>query len=147
MRKFYLICSLVLLSLSAFSQSKKWWTKANLTTIQEEVLFKKNYKPDSYDLYQIQLKDAAIFLSTVPEGNSLLQLSASKFTISLPIPGGGMERFSIVSAPVMEKGLLKKFPGFASFAGVGLEQSGHYLRCDISPFGFNGLVSGQDEAS
>lgn len=147
MRKFYLICSLVLLSLSAFSQSKKWWTKANLTTIQEEVLFKKNYKPDSYDLYQIQLKDAASFLSTVPEGNSLLQLSASKFTISLPIPGGGMERFSIVSAPVMEKGLLKKFPGFASFAGVGLEQSGHYLRCDISPFGFNAMVSAQDGAS
>lgn len=147
MKKCYLFSSLMLLSLATMAQNKKWWSKASITPSQLQSLFQKNYKPDSYDLYQVQLQDAASFLATVPEESGSVQLRNSAFTISLPVPGGGMERFRIINAPVMEKGLLQKFPGFASFAGESLEHDGYYLRCDISPHGFNAMVLAQNGQS
>lgn len=140
MKKYYLFSSLMLLSMASMAQNKKWWSKASLSPAQQQTIFQKNYKPDAYDLYQIQLQDAASFLATVPEESNAFKVRSSSYVISLPFPGGGMERFRIVNAPVMEKGLLQKFPGFASFAGESLEHPGYYLRCDISPHGFNAMV-------
>lgn len=140
MKKYYLLCSFMLLSLASMAQNKKWWSKASLSALQEQTLFQKKYKPDAYELYQVQLQDAAGYLASVPEESAGFKLNNSSFIISLPVPGGGMERFRIVNAPVMEKGLLKKFPGFGSFAGESLEHPGYYLRCDISPYGFNAMV-------
>jgi hypothetical protein len=60
--------------------------------------------------------------------------------LALPAPDGGVERFTVVEAPVMEPGLAARHPEIKTYAGRGLDDPTASLRADTTPLGFHASV-------
>lgn len=72
------------------------------------------------------------------EGQTTTRASAA--ILSLPMPGGGFARFSLVESPVMEAGLAAKFPEIRTYLGQGLDDGTATARLDVTPHGFHAQV-------
>jgi hypothetical protein len=64
----------------------------------------------------------------------------SDTVISLPAPGGGMQRFAILESSIMEAGLAAAHPEIKTYAGVGIDDPTARLRADTTPLGFHASV-------
>ena len=76
------------------------------------------------------------FLALVPH-----ELSGDdSYTIQLPMPDGSQTRYSIVESPIMEAGLVGKYPEIKSYLVDGIDDPGAFGRVDMSPKGFRGMI-------
>lgn len=64
------------------------------------------------------------------------------FSLSLPSPAGGFQRFTVHESPVMEAGLAAKHPDIKTYAGNGIDEAGATVRFDLTPLGFHASVRG-----
>lgn len=60
--------------------------------------------------------------------------------ITLPQPDGGYARFAVVESPVVEPGLLAKYPTLRTYAGSGLDDPSARIRLDATHLGFHAQV-------
>ncbi len=65
--------------------------------------------------------------------------------LTLPLPGGGYERFRLIDSPIMEPGMMKRFPEIKSFRGQGIDNPRLSMRCDWSLRGFNATIMLEDK--
>jgi hypothetical protein len=60
--------------------------------------------------------------------------------IELPMPDGGLAKFSIFESSIMEDGLAQEFPQIKSYKVYGIDDPSASGRVDISPAGFRGML-------
>jgi hypothetical protein len=138
MRKITLLFALVLVGLGALSQQGDEWAPVNESTITKN-LFTNHIKPAAYRIYRL---DELSIQRTLRSAPSETRVSAAKstFVIAVPVSDGRLERFSVVSAPVMDPALAARYPEIQSYAGQGLDNPSSTIRFDVSPRGFHGMI-------
>ena len=67
------------------------------------------------------------------------------FTIELPSPDGGYNRFEFRSAGTMSPGLAKKFPNIRAFSGRSLDKGASSAQMEVTPAGVSVQVLGSGE--
>ncbi len=95
--------------------------------------------PNNYKTHHLNFSQIKSILSEAP----LWQTDESNnktVTLSLPMPDGTFQSFSIVEAPVMHPDLAKKYPSIKTYAGYGLDDPTAYLRFDLTPQGFHAMI-------
>ena len=95
-------------------------------------------QPVKYRTVRLDRSRLAATLAAVPTESS----RAAGLVMSLPMPDGSSERFSIVEAPVMEPALAAKFPSIRTYRGVGVDNPALNARLDYTPAGFHAMIRG-----
>ena len=67
------------------------------------------------------------------------RLGISDTTIDLPLPDGGVATFVLMTSPVMEPGLMQKFPDIQTYRVVDKTQPQNTGRLDFTSRGFRGM--------
>lgn len=137
MRKITLLFALVLVGYGALSQQSDW-TPVNESAITKN-LFTRHIKPATYQLYRLDEPSIQRALRSSPSERKV-SAAQSSFILSVPVPGGQLERFSVVSAPVMDAALAARYPEIQSYAGKGVDNPTSTIRFDVSPRGFHGMI-------
>jgi Metallo-peptidase family M12B Reprolysin-like/Secretion system C-terminal sorting domain/Bacterial pre-peptidase C-terminal domain/Fibronectin type III domain len=138
MRKITLLFLAMLLSAVIYAQERNFWTPVNAQTITKD-LFANRYKPGAYKLFQLNEQMITRELTAVPSEKTVLA-SQSSFVLSIPNSEGQIERYSVVEAPVMDAALAAKYPSIKSYAGQGIDEPSSFIRFDMSPEGFHGMI-------
>lgn len=138
MRKITLLFALVLVGYGALSQQSDFWAPVNESTITKN-LFTTHIKPATYQLYRL---DEGSIQRTLRNSPSEKRVSAaqSSFILTVPVGDSKLERFSVVSAPVMDAALAARYPEIQSYAGKGIDNPTSTIRFDVSPRGFHGMI-------
>lgn len=69
-----------------------------------------------------------------------VQGRAAPMVISIPMPDGSLQRFSVMESPVMEPDLAARYPSIKSYAGQSLDRPATTVRFDVSPQGFRAQI-------
>ncbi len=72
--------------------------------------------------------------------------TTSPAILSLPMPEGGLRRFSVIPSPVMSPTLAAKFPSIQTFKARALGNAAIGGRLSIGPKGFRAYISDRDDA-
>ncbi len=82
-------------------------------------------------------------LASVPKRSEKTQTDVEKF-IKIPTPDGNVLEFIIFQTQTMEAELAAKFPEIKSYYGYNPDHPEINIRFDVSPNGFNALITGKD---
>lgn len=141
-RVFPLIFTLIILFLAiqnGFGQNTLWTDLAEsgiVANSKDRLIVPLRYKTVRLDFEQLKT-----LLSTAPDETEVFAGDPG-LELSFPSPGGGLLRFRIWDAPIMEPGLAAKFPEIRSFAGQGIDEPASTLRFDISSDGLHAMILG-----
>ncbi len=95
--------------------------------------------PEKYRTAHLDVSELKLLLTHAPLWQT--DDAAKHFTkMTLPMPDGSFQSFRILEAPVMHPALAKKYPEIKSYAGAGLDDPTAYLRFDLTPKGFHGMI-------
>mgnify|MGYP000107772548 CR=1 FL=1 len=95
--------------------------------------------PSEYRTLRLNFAQLKSLLATAPEEAEVVAGNPGT-EVAFPMPDGGMARFLVWSAPVMQKDLANQYPDIQSFAGKGIDLPTAYIRFDVSPAGFHGMM-------
>jgi len=95
--------------------------------------------PSSYQTYAIDLVEVLNLLSSSPKEFSV-NVRNSSTVLNLPMPGGDMQEFAIVSSSIMPASLAEKFPSIHSYLAQGLDDGTATARITISNNGFHAMI-------
>jgi len=139
MRKIVLLtCLSAFVTVSAFSQSGKFWTpnNENQTSIVKDKAVLRASFPTEFKLFNL---DVAAFRQTLLSVTGINRLNTSA-VISLPNADGGVEDFEVVEASNFEPALQQQFPDIRAFSGKGITDKYATLKLSISPEGVQTMV-------
>ena len=135
---FLLLCFLFIQT-SGFAQKQynPWQDKAETTFKRSDAqrqIIPAQYRSLQLDITELQaaLKQAPPRFSTFAKQNLIL--------LTLPMPDGTMQAFSITDAPVMHSDLAARYPSIRTFTGKGIDDPTASVRFDITPAGFHAMV-------
>jgi len=94
---------------------------------------------DDFDVWSLDMEQLENFLAEVPHGRAF-EARSSAWILTLPMPKGRQERFSIVNSPIMAPELAARFPEIQVFSGQGVDSPGSTVRLDWTPQGFHAMV-------
>lgn len=131
-------------SMNAYSQNQTgvWIDKTETVSMKSSIrqIIPVVYRTISADIGA--LKD---ILSQAPmENHGNINAKTSSVILSLPMPDGTIQRFSIVESPVMEPALAAKFPEIKTYLGQGVDDAASSVRCDMTPKGFHAMIFSSD---
>jgi hypothetical protein len=131
-----LLLSIVLVSGLSLRAQTIWneVVESNVSTSSERYII-----PSSYQTYALDLEEALSQLMQAPKEFSVAVRNSST-TINLPMPGGEMQEFAIVSSSIMPTSLAAKYPSIHSFLGQGLDDGTATARITISNNGFHAMI-------
>ena len=95
--------------------------------------------PDRYRTLQLDTNGIKIFLRTAPKEFSA-DARQRQLILSIPMPYGGSQKFSIVETAVMEPGLQAMFPQIKVYGGQGIDDRTASIKIDIGPRGFHAAI-------
>lgn len=95
--------------------------------------------PLSFRTVQINHSEMRSLLSSVPM-ETQVRAQFSNSIITLPMPNGQMQRFSIVESPIMEAPLQAKYPDIRTYVAQGIDDIYATARIDYTPIGFHAMV-------
>lgn len=96
--------------------------------------------PDHYRTFNLNQVLMKTILESAP-AEFKGQYGMSNTIITLPMPDGTFERFRIEHSPVVEQGLVDKFPELgATYRGQGIDDPTATVRLDFMPSGFHSMI-------
>lgn len=101
------------------------------------------FVPQQYRSLSIDMLALFATLGAAPMENSLAAQSSPQ-ELSLPMPGGGFQRFYIYNSPIMEPELAAKFPSYHTFTAIGIDDPNATGRLDWTMFGFHAMILSPD---
>lgn len=134
------IISLIFL-LSSIVYSNNYWSE--VSPAQITLTGDRNVNASEYKAYSLQLTAFKQMLTSAPHENNI-RLRNSGFIISVPMPGGGFERFRIVEYSMMEAGLSAKYPAVKTYIGEGIDNVYLSARFDVTGKGFHAMIFSPD---
>ncbi|MEK7253198.1 MAG: reprolysin-like metallopeptidase, partial [Bacteroidota bacterium] len=121
------------------AQSNNPWifkSESQLTTKQH---LQRQIIPDAYRTAQLDLGSLKTLLQQAPMWQTN-EVEKKAVSLTLPMPDGSFQEFSIQEASVMHADLQKKYPLIRSYAGTGVDDPTAYLRFDLTPAGFHAMI-------
>lgn len=95
--------------------------------------------PQQYRTVQLDLQMLSAVLAEAPERFTAAS-DHQNAEISLPLPGGGFQRFRLFASPVMAPELQAQYPEIQCFSGVGIDNPSSRVKCDFTPWGFHAMI-------
>jgi subtilisin-like proprotein convertase family protein len=101
--------------------------------------------PRSYRMVLLDLAQLRTLLSAAPM-RFTAAAADQEVVLPLPLPDGGWGRFRLTESPVMAPALQAQYPEIRCYTGVGVDDPGASLKCDLTPHGFHAMIrSGRHE--
>lgn len=128
---------MTVLPIALFSQN--FWTKVDERTVKFDLRDERTIKPEIFTAYDLDIESFTTYIQSAPKED----FSAFRQpTLSLYLPGtdGKLEEFYIWDSPIMEEGLMSKYPGIKSYKGYMKKNPGVVTRFDISIYGIRGSI-------
>src|SRR5215475_13270660 len=92
--------------------------------------------PDSYTTFALNKAALQAILNSAPFEFT----GRNKPVLTLPMPDGTFQRFSIEESPVMEPGLAAQFPEIKTYRAQGIDDPTASARFDLMPSGFHAMI-------
>ena len=132
-----LVLILLLLSMGLFAQNNFWTNSTSSdfrSTLKERVSM-----PSKHRTIALNTESFLDFVSQARGRFS--DIGAKSLVISLPMPNGENETFTLEDSELMHPELAAKFPELKTYSGKGIIDRTASLRITYSPyFGFSGMV-------
>lgn len=131
-----LLLSLVFISSLSLSAQSIWQNvvESTIPTTSERYTI-----PSSYETYSIDLIAALALLEQAPKEFSV-DVRNSSTVLSLPMPGGEMQSFAVVTSSLMPGSLAAKYPSIHSYLAQGLDDGTATARITVSNNGFHAMI-------
>ncbi len=95
--------------------------------------------PSQYRTFQLNKTMLRTILASAPEEMRGFGISSTVLTV--PMPDGTFQRFRIEHSPVVEAGLIEKYPELGkTFLGQGIDDPTATIRFDLMPSGFHSMI-------
>jgi subtilisin-like proprotein convertase family protein len=124
--------------LSAQTKTSNLWSFRAETEIASKAA-SRQITPSQYQIVRLEVELMQAQLSLAPLWHTQ-NAEKHPLVITLPMPDGSFQRFSIVEAPVMHADLQAKFPEIRAYAGQGIDDPYAYFRGDFTLRGFHGMI-------
>ena len=111
------------------------WSDTTVTT--KSTLSEQAINPKKFRLVTI---DKATFDLVLGKASLVGKTAQNPTIFSIPMPGGGFERFEIVETQLMHPDLAAKFPEIKTYKGIGYDDRSAWIRFDWTPKGFHGYA-------
>jgi len=113
------------------------WTPIDESAIPE--VGERYIIPSKYETLKLDVAQMREALSKAPMTRTPEVRTKPAF-LEIPWPDGSMKTFQIIESPIMEDGLMKKFPEIKTYAGSEVGDKSKYIRLDLTPQGFHAIV-------
>ena len=133
------ISLLFVLNVVTFAQASKdsVWQQIDDTELSRRP-FQRTRTPDSYGTFKLDRDKMKSLLATAP---AEFNRSANETVLELPMPGGEFARFRVFHSPIVEQGLVDKYPELGlTFNGQGIDDPTATVRLDFLPSGFHAMI-------
>ncbi|NJN78737.1 MAG: hypothetical protein HC803_10780 [Saprospiraceae bacterium] len=130
-----MLLAIVLLPLFTLAQTNSFWSDVTESDIAKTG--ERQIRPLQYRTVKLDIDGLKQFLATAPMENNV---NKSSIKISLPMPDGTTQRFSIVESPIMEAGLAVQLPEIKTYVGQGIDDPTATIRFDWTYKGFHAMI-------
>ena len=132
------LSAIFLTSLTAFAQGSFWSENTGRRSDSPTI------EVSQFKAYNLDVQSLEQWLSRAPQG-AATEARNSSLTLTLPMPDGTMEEFTVVNSPIMAPALARKFPEIQVFAGQGVTHPEFTGRFDLTPQGFHAMILAEGE--
>ena len=137
MRKLLTLSALFVILSGTQSLASSFWTAKSET--QEMLSGKRQIVPDKYKVYTLDVQGLKNQLLNAPM-EFTMAAKQSPVVITLPMPDGSWNSFSMVESPVMQPKLAAKYPFIKTYSGSGINNQPSWVRIDFTQWGFHALI-------
>ena len=134
MKRIFNLITILLISGPVFSTAPAFWNEISTSSVAG--LGKADIATSDCRLLGLNLKAMTNYLIQAPAENSLL----NPLVVSIPMPDGGVQRFNIVSVPIIHEEMQKKYQGIYTWAGQGIDNPAAMIRLDVTMLGFHAMI-------
>ncbi len=127
-----LLTVLVLFSKVVFSQVQ--WRTSDNKQLQTVEKLDRAAMPSSYKLFNLDLNAFKLVLATAPKDADGI---VSTTVVQFPNGEGELSDFIVYETPIMEAGLMEKYPNLKSYSARGVQNPRIQLRFSITDFGLH----------
>ena len=125
---------------SIYGQSEPLWTSIEESAIDWDGAPKERvFTPQRYEVLELNIDRSSASLAAAPEEGSREVYTKTEI-FEIPLPGGQVERFHIVSYSMMQPGLAVRYPDFKTFYGTGVDNPTKRIRLDWTGSGLNAML-------
>lgn len=142
MTKKLLFLTLILFASNVFSQNN--WKKINENDLRLYPKMDRASFPTEFHLFQLDFENIKSQLSQAP-----LDVSGINSAVILEFPNadGSLSSYKMYEAPVMEKGLMDKYPNIKSYIGKGIDNKRATIRISTTIFGLHVMKHAPNEST
>jgi Metallo-peptidase family M12/Secretion system C-terminal sorting domain len=138
MTKIYITLAMIgSLNLMNSQSNQSFWVPIQEYKIQKTGV--RDIVPNKYKTYHLDVTSLKNKLLQAPN-DAFVSAKNSTIIVSLPMPNGIYERFTIVEAPVMDELLQSSYPNIRTYSIHGLDDVYASGKLDITEFGFHGMI-------
>lgn len=113
------------------------WTRVDASSLRQMAKESDRRLPLAFSAFALNESRLKVVLAQAPEEFT----GESQTILELPLPDGTFGRFRIEHSPIVEPGMLDKFPEFgATYRGYGIDDPTSSVRFDLMPSGFHAMV-------
>ncbi len=100
----------------------------------------RSINPSKFRTFRLDQTMLRTILASAPQ-EMRGSFGVSNTILSFPMPDGTFERFRIEQSPIVEAGLIEKYPELAlTFVGYGIDDPTASVRFDLMPNGFHSMI-------
>jgi subtilisin-like proprotein convertase family protein len=125
---------LIIFALNFGFSQQNYWNKIDEAKLASAEKFDRASTPSKAQIYNLNFQVFKNLLANAPMENPELQ---SNLIIQFPDFNGNLSRFKVFEAPIMEKGLMDKFPSIKSYSAQGIDDRTATLRFSVTNFGLH----------
>ena len=140
-RRAILIVVLTQFGFGLFAQSP--WAPIAESAIERNGL-ERRIKPQRHQTRALDVAAMSALLAAAPLSWDGLADPKSQTILDIPMPDGASQRFRVTQTPVMAPELQAKYPQIRTYTGIGMDDPGALLKCDLTPWGFHAMVLSPD---
>ena len=138
MKKTFILSAILVSSLTFKAQSNlTFWQPVSESKIS--VTGKRDIVPNKFKTYHLDMVNLKTLLATAPS-DKFVSVKNSPVIVSLPMPNGKIERFSVVESPVMDEVLQASYQNIRTYSIHGIDDIYASGKLDLTEFGFHGMV-------